>query len=267
MTTEGVPAEMSHEQSTRPSVTEGSVGADESPIKKHYQSLHSRCGEILDESLTGVDAQRVAASHDFANEIALWCEVIGSRKEVEILRMAAHEYQFAVLALVQGHYRQAFKSLRLVLELLLQCVYLSANELQLREWLESRTDTVWNILVDSENGVLSVRFARTFFPSVETHVHHYSTMARKVYRECSECVHGNPPKDVPLPKNLEFSRASFDLWHDKAANVALVGHFALALRYLSDLSSGEMQKMETVLSSRLGHISEFRVALGGPRGG
>jgi len=73
-------------------------------------------------------------------------------------------------ALAQGHYRHAFKGLSLVLELCLQAVALSANELCLREWPDNRRDTVWGVIVDDANGVFSKQFAHAFFPSLALHV-------------------------------------------------------------------------------------------------
>ncbi|HWQ93068.1 MAG TPA: hypothetical protein VN673_15445, partial [Clostridia bacterium] len=184
-----------------------------------------------------------------------------------LVKVAALEYEFALLALAQGRYRHAFKGLRLVLELCLQAVYLSANELQLREWLDNRADTVWTAIVDPENGIFSKRFARAFFPDIQGHIQHFGELARKVYRECSECVHGNTPKCVPLPSSLGFDQGVFDIWHSKADAVALVAHFALAMRYLSELDKEAVAALEGCLTDRVGHVTEIRERLGGPVAG
>ena len=64
-------------------------------------------------SIGGANEAKVARSHQFVQEIELWVSALGSRRENTLLRVAAYEYQFALLALAQGHYRQAFKGLRL----------------------------------------------------------------------------------------------------------------------------------------------------------
>lgn len=174
------------------------------------------------------------------------------------------EYQFALLALAQGHYRHAFKALRLVLELSLQTIALSSNELELREWLDNRRDTVWSHLIDATNGVFSKRFTQAFFPDLSAHVQHYNQLAASVYRECSECVHGNIPKHVPLPASLSFDGDVFKLWHSKADVVARIVHFGLCLRYLCDLSDAQISTLEAPLSDRVGYIPEIRKRLGGP---
>jgi len=90
--------------------------------------------------------------------------VLDPSPETYVWRAAIREYQFALLALAQGHYRNAFVSLRLFLELALAAVHYSAHRLELQEWLDGHRDLNWSALTDSENGVLSSRFARAFFP-------------------------------------------------------------------------------------------------------
>jgi hypothetical protein len=241
--------------------------AGKTPIQIQYDQLNEKCGAILTDSLHGTNGIKIARSHQLVQEIEDWTTILNSRREIALLKMVAHEYQFALLALAQGHYRHAFKGLRLVLELTLQSVHLSAHELDLREWLQNRKDTIWGTLVDDSNGVLSVRFARSFFSSLDQHIPYHRALAEQVYRECSECVHGNIPKHIPLPASLAFSKDSFDLWHAKADVIAMLCHFTLSMRYLQELPTDAIAKLETSLLARLGHIQEVRVALGGPQGG
>lgn len=236
-------------------------------VTKYFNQLHEKCGEILAASMASSNSAAVARSHQFSFELERWCQALGPRNEVELLRVAALEYEFALLALTQGHYRQSFKALRLVLELTLQAVHLSTNEICLREWLDNRIDTVWSSIISEEDGVFSKRFAKAFFPELSFHAPHYRGLAASIYRECSECVHGNMPKHVPLPSALDFDQAVFDLWHSKADVVALILHFALSVRYLSDIPEKEILDIEPFLTDRLGHLEEIRQLLGGPTKG
>jgi len=238
-----------------------------SDIKAYLQQLLAQCQSSFEASLDASNLPKVAASHLFANEIVKWSGVLGDRRESELLKVAASEYELGLLSLTQGHYRQSFKALRLVLELILQAVYLSANELCLREWLDNRIDTIWSSIVDPEQGVFSHRFAKAFFTDLSRHVSHYRGLAGSVYRECSECVHGNTPKQVPLQACLGFDQEVFDLWHGKASHVALISHFALSLRYLRDLPEVDVCVLEPFLADHLGHLEEIRQYLGGPTKG
>jgi hypothetical protein len=231
---------------------------------EYFGRFHLQCEGVFKQSLTEPNLTLIAASHRFAQEIGLWCEVIGDKREAELFRVAEHEYEYSLLALAQGHYRHAFKSLRLVLELTLQAVYLSANELRLREWFGNRVDTSWSAIVDEKDGVFSSRFAKGFMPSLKDHTAHYGGMAVLLYRECSEAVHGNMPQHIPLPSSIAFEQKTFDLWHSKAEILRLVLHFAIALRYFNDLSTAARWKVGGCLG-HLSHVSEIKVALTAPK--
>ena len=233
-------------------------------IETYFRELQKSCGDIVDLSIQGANAEQMASSRQFFLELTAWHHAIAARRESELLRIAALEYDFALLALAQGHYRHAFKGLRLVLELCLQAVTLSANELCLREWLDNRRDTVWSVIIEEQTGIFSKQFSQAFFPELALHVQHYGSLAKSIYRECSECVHGNIPKHVPLPASLAFDQGVFDLWHSKAAILARVAHFSLCLRYLKDLPAGDVATLEPALSERVGHVAEIRSHLGGP---
>lgn len=237
-----------------------------SAIKSHFDLLHAKCGDILTASLEGSNETKVARSHQFTQEIEAWVSILSSRSESTLLKIAAYEYQFALLALTQGHYRHAFKGLRLVLELTMQSARLSTNEIELREWLQNKKDTVWASLIDRDNGVFSARYARCFFPNLDQYLTSHCSIAEQVYRECSECVHGNMPKHVPLPDTLEFTSDSFEMWHAKAGVVALLFHFVMAMRYLLELADPDKQTLESILLARVGHVKEIRIAMGGVQG-
>lgn len=236
-------------------------------IKEYLLKLLAKSGTIFDFSTTVPNSRKMAASYIFASEMGAWCKVLSQRREADLLKVAILEYEFALLALTQGHYRHAFKGLRLVLELTLQAVYLSANELLLREWIDNRADTVWSSITDKNESVFSQRFAKAFFPELTKHVEHYRQLAMKLYRECSECVHGNNPKFIPLPDFLNFDQSVFDLWHSKASILFMIAHFVLSLRFISDLSETDVSCLEPFLSDRLGHLEEIRKLLGGPAKG
>ena len=233
-------------------------------ILAYLKALRARSNAIFESSVNGANLSAIAKSYQFGSELSNWAVTLNARREAVLLEISAYEYGFALLGLSQGYYRHAFKGLRLVLELTLQAVLLSANELRLREWLANRRDTSWAQIVGEDGeSVFSKTFAASFFPELAPHVVNYGSLATKVYRECSECVHGNIPNYVPLPKGLAFDQPTFDLWHAKAETIALVCHFALVLRYLGDLTEAERTAIEPSLSARLGHVPEIRSALGG----
>jgi len=235
-----------------------------SGISEYLRQLQARSTQILETTLNGDGETLLASSRHHTAELMQWSETLTQHREGELFRLAAIEHEYALLALVQGHYRHAFKGLRLVLELSLQAVHLSVDEVALREWLQNRRDTSWGAITKEEDGVFSKKFAQAFFPELEVHLHHYRGLAKTIYRECSEAVHGNIPRSVPLPHHLVYSKPTTSLWHQKSAAGIGVIHFAASMRYLNDLNETEVMSMEPVLQERLGHIPQVRVKLGGP---
>jgi hypothetical protein len=200
-------------------------------------------------------------SHSFIKDLEQWYDGLSGRPESEILRAALCEYQFALLSLVQGHYRQAFMSLRLTMELLLGAVHFSGSELELRIWLKGDRDLVWAAIADESTGVFSKKFVDAFFEPLTEEALHYARIAGTVYRECSEYVHGNAATHSLLPGTITFSQSIFESWHQKARSMRLATSFALCCRYALLLDPPTRNKLEGVLLDNLGHLPEVRAML------
>jgi hypothetical protein len=181
-----------------------------------------------------------------------------------LYEVAHREYFIAMLNLVQGQYRNAFKGLRLVLELHLQGILLSADPIGLSEWLRNAKDTSWAAIVDEERGVFSVRFAKAFFPALEDKTGAYRGVVRTLYKELSETTHGNISNVIQLPRSIAFSAEAFRTWCEKAETLRSTVHFGLALRYLGELDGERTGLVEAMLLDRLGSVAPVRERLGGP---
>lgn len=235
-----------------------------SPCRDHYEQLHASTGVVVGESFAAPRNEKVARSHAFIQDLALWINELEGRSEASVLRCASREYQFALLSVVTGQYRSSFISLRLALELSLASVQWSANERELREWRIGRRDSNWNALVDAENGILSKQFVRLFSEGLADEAPRYRALAAAVYRECSEYVHGNAHTHEEIPENIAFHETSFDAWMSKASVVRLVITFVLAARYLEDLEGPARSRLEGALLDHLGHSVAVRTIIGAP---
>jgi hypothetical protein len=131
------------------------------------------------------------------------------------------------------------------------------------EWLKGAQDTVWAAIVDPDAGPLSKRYCKAFFPEAADHVSNFREMARTVYRELSECIHGNKPNQIPLPTKLAFDKDALMLWHEKAKIVRLIVQFAFSVRYLAFVSNDDRTKLEAGVLDQLGHIEAVRLVFGG----
>lgn len=219
-----------------------------------FRQLHGQCTQTMETSLLGDNHAQLGEAYLFAGDLDVWRTALDGQMEARLIETASSEYVLAALNVCQGQYRNGFKGLRLVLELCLQSIHLSANLVLRAEWLRGEKDTIWAALVDPDNGPLSVRSCRGFFPELSEHVPHFRQLAQTLYRELSECIHGNVPNHIPLPTSLTFSQETFELWLSKAKSVRLVVHFAFTLRYLNDLSVEKRGPLEVAVTDQLGKV-------------
>ncbi|MBR0778316.1 hypothetical protein JQ625_26090 [Bradyrhizobium diazoefficiens] len=230
-------------------------------IREILNQLHECCTKTIGRSLEEEFNPANGASYSFCVDLDHWIAVLEDRPEQALLVTAANEFALAFLNNCQGQYRNAFKGLRLSLELILQSVYLSANLVVLQEWLNSHADTSWSAIVHNENGIFSARFCRAFFPEAMEHVTPLRSLSETLYREMSECIHGNVPSRIPLPKTIGFDEPTFELWHSKAGTLRYVANFALTLRYYSGLSAESKDRMKPIALDQLGTMQTIRTAM------
>ena len=188
----------------------------------YYRQLHASCGVVLSASFQADDKGQHAVAHQWISDLLRWHDVLAHRPESGLILASLAEYQFALLALVLGQYRQAFMSLRLSLELLLGGVYYSANELHLRLWMNGQKDLVWSALISLDDGVFSKTFVGAFCEDLVDCARQYGAIAGGVYRECSEYVHGNAQTHSEQSGKVMFQDEAFQTWHSKAKSVRLL---------------------------------------------
>ena len=231
---------------TRDSVP-GNKSATDS-TKSHYRRLHDQCGEVI--SVTFDHGSRLqAAAHSYIDDFDLWIDVLDNRTERPVLERAMREYQFGLLAVAQGTYRHAFMALRLSLELTLNGIYLSAYEKDLRGWLLGERETGIRSILNRDDGLFSLPFARVFNSALEDSLAHYRSLADDVYSECSDYAHGKLTTERRLPESIEFSADVFERWHDRGRHCEI----SLLLRSLSKVFKGS-----TARAAEEGRNSHFR---------
>lgn len=217
----------------------------------------------MTDSFDSDSSDLITKSHSYISDLEVWLDVLNERPESIVLSNAAREYQYSLLALLQGQYRYSFVALRLFLEMSLASLQFSAHEIELRFWTRGQQDFNWQKLISSENGVLSSTFVNAFCEPLRDDSALYRSIAEKVYRECSEFVHGNAHTHNELSQPISMNMAIFTDWHTRAQNIWLVISFALCARYIAFLDFAELQKLEHVITDNLGHHAAVRAFLGG----
>lgn len=201
------------------------------------------------------------ASHNVLKDFESMLGVIVG-PERTIFMQACREYQYSLEAVVFGHYRHAFSSLRLAFELFTAAVYFSANQMKMHLWLQGHDDLLWSALTDSDKGVFSHNFMKAFNSPLGQYRSQYSGLAATVYRECSEYVHGNPGTHDDTALVVAYDPKKSQSFHDKVATVRLCVLFQFVSRYLPELSHSSKQAIELLVLEEFGDLPEIQSAFG-----
>ena len=229
----------------------------------YYKRLQERTATIMDETFADDQGGLHSSRYSFVLDLEKWLDVLEQRPEIQVYKIAIREYQYSLFAAVSGLYRQAFMSLRLFLEMVAFGIDCSANELKLRRWMRGEVDVHWLKLSDSDSGILSSNFTRAFFEELDELAPQYATIARTIYRECSEYVHGNYSTQQGLT-TLEFDHDLFLKWENRADSAKLVVSFLFCIRYLKSLDETQKNTLEMAIIDSVGHIAQIRSIIGGP---
>lgn len=233
------------------------------PLQATYEALSDTCRGVIGETATGAFRQQCAECHAFTEDLHLWQAALKDRFEHPVICTACSEYEFALLSLFHGDYRAAFARLRGFVEQTFFAVYGSAHLLAFREWLAGSRDLGWGQVMSEEQGVFSTVFCRSFFPELTDEAAHFRSLASKVYRECSEYVHGNRYIAIPPPETLGYNEPLVEAWCARANTSILVCSLAFVIRYYRELGPDHSKALEQSILDQLGTIPEVRGVVGG----
>lgn len=226
-----------------------------SSCRELYKAMHVRCSEIMEHTFNSDETGLQSQGHSFLLDFSNWIDFLKPRLETVLLKSAIKEYQFGLLAVAQGQYRHAYLALRFFLEQTLAAIHFSAKELELRQWMNGEIDIYWENIMSEDNGIFSKCFVNVFCPELIEEVGIYKGLARVVYRGCSEFIHGNYNTHDRLPETLEYRKAIYEDWHEKADAARVIVTFALCLRYLILIDDkAKKARMESAIMEYIGHI-------------
>lgn len=231
-------------------------------IEKYFKDINEKSQEVFRETLS--DTPSFGHAHHLSSCIFDFSNHIMDPNEKMLLATVSSQLEVATLNLGLGLYRQAFSSLRLGFELGLGVVHFSIYKLEHSEWLNGRLDIKWARLINTENGILSKRFADAFFPELGEWVPEYNTKGTDTYRALSEFVHGNyqtwVKSGIVIKMNTELVQSYFK--HFQSVSETIL--FVLCCRYLKSFSPEQLDSIEYI-SDELSFIGPIRELLGGPK--
>lgn len=235
-------------------------------IEEHYKAYSTDLSDVMQKSLRDNSEvfQMFAASHQILTDYEPWLRLLEGRPETNIYHNAIRCYQTALLNVVTGLYQPAFFGLRYFFEWTLMGIFFSANELELNTWLLGGRDTYWSELVGDENndsGLFFNKFCKASFPEMKEEIRDFWGMSKKVYRECSEYVHGNPEAIGKLPEKLSYSEYLFIEWNRRADTIGYIIQYCFCLRYLKSLNVGAIKTLSPSLRENLKTIKSVNLFL------
>ncbi|MCG8687319.1 MAG: hypothetical protein MI892_20750 [Desulfobacterales bacterium] len=231
-------------------------------IKEYLSKLNNESQAIFSNSLAFKDD--LGEAHHLSACIYEFAENIKDQFERDIIIAVCSQLESATLNASLGMYRQAFTSLRLSLEMGLGAVYFSAHKLELQEWLNGKTDIKWSLLIDENNGVLSVRFSNAFFKEFSHDITNYRKRASVIYRKLSEFVHGNHETWIKSGLKLEYNKKLLESYFNMVVEVSKIILYVLSCRYLKSFSRIDLESLEFI-QEEMGHLSYIREFFEGPK--
>jgi len=231
-------------------------------IQAYLKDINNKSQEIFTLSLQ--QSEKIGRAHHFSACIHEFTENINDIHEKQLFTKVCTQLEAATFNTTLGLYRQGFATLRLAFEMSLATVYFSAHKIELHEWLTGNNDIKWNVLIDPDNGVLSKRFTKAFFPEFSNDISHYLVVAKSTYRNLSEYVHGNNATWKKSGLNIEFNQVMFDKYFEFFQNVFEVITILLTTRYINTFKQNTIDSL-VFIPEHFQHINSLRQKFGGPK--
>lgn len=236
-------------------------------LKKYHLEICNTLEFILAQSHSQLDLGRY---HAFAKDLLIWSNILKiQRNEMKVLENVAYELQFSLFLVSSGLYRQAFASLRLVLELALSGILFSSDEFYFRKWKQGLADISWQKITAQDTGIFSKTWLKAFGnvepdEQDEKDIGEIAELAKKTYRQLSGYVHGGSYTWETGQSHISFNQDEFTLWKSLAENNSRIINYSLLVRFSQDLSKENLQDLEECLVHTIDDIKITRVMLKRP---
>lgn len=236
-------------------------------LKSYHLEICNTLESILSQSHSQLDLGKY---HAFASDLLTWSKILKVHgTEMRVLENVAYEVQFSLFLVSSGLYRQAFASLRLVLELALSGILFSSDKFYFRKWKQGLADISWQKITNQDTGIFSKIWLKAFLKiepneQDEKDIDEIAQLARKTYRQLSSYVHGGNYTWQTKELHISFNQEEFNLWKNLAENNLRVINYSLLIRFSQELSAENLQELEDCLLQTIDDIRITRVIMGRP---
>ncbi|WLR51082.1 hypothetical protein LC040_18205 [Bacillus tianshenii] len=224
-------------------------------LEKYYINLMDKSKNILIESFKS--KSNFSNCHAFLDDLDNWITILSERYEKQLYLSAINEYQRSLYLVLQGSYRQAFIALRFFIEHTCAAIYFSVREIDYRFWTKGQLDISWSKVTDRDLGVFSKKYISLYFEGLSEYYEQFDSLAKKLYRECSEYTHGNYITYQHLDHELKYNQELFDKFIETAQNVNRLITFILTARFWNSMDFKQRNKLESSITDYIGFTKYF----------
>ena len=129
-----------------------------------------------------------------------------------------------------------------------------------RLWKRGKYDMSWTQIVDQQKGIFGKEYINSYAKDIDGNRSiELLTIAKNIYRECSEYVHGNYGKLMLLTENMEYNEENVDRYIEVFESVKYLISVSLLIRFRELFDKEEiLVKLESVLMDNLGMLPEVQ---------
>lgn len=224
-------------------------------------NINERTKENIENLKSSGRMEAISRCIAFSNDFDTLVSCCGSFSEYGLVREAETECINSICLCAQGFYKEAISSLRQCLEHTLFAVMLSTNDYEYRLWQAGKRDMAWGTLMDKQNGVFGIDFMHAYADDVDDMKSmELITVAKDVYRECSEFVHGNYEKINILSDKLVYNEEAFNRYINCFESIKYVICMSLFIRFREKLNNSEtLNELESVIMDNIGMLTEVQL--------
>lgn len=232
----------------------------------NYETLQKICEkakENIDLLYSSGKLDILSKCITFADDLYKWVSYCDNLKDYILVKNAQTECINSIYMCAQGFYKEAITTLRQFFEHMLFATLLSTNDYRYRLWQTGRYDMSWTQIVDDQNGIFGKQFISIYAEDLDdVRSVELLTIARNVYRECSEYVHGNFEKLSTLPDNLLFDESAVEQYVKNFESVQYLVCMALFIRFRHIFDKPDTTAaLESIISDNLGTLPEIHQLL------
>lgn len=209
---------------------------------------------------TSGNIDKIGKCITFVDDLSLWISKCDEFSDYLLVKKSQTEFTNSIFMCTQGFYKEAITTIRQCLEHMLFAIMLSTSDYHYRQWRAGQYDMSWAQIMDANSGVFGKQFISLYNTDLgEDKSIELIAIAKNVYRECSEFVHGNFEKLKILVDTLTYNETMFQMYINYFSSIQYVLSMALFIRFRDILNNRDvLRELEHVLIENLGSLPEIQ---------